>query len=355
MEVCTCLGSYLLIWLTNQQNDLQIQSLDLDEIREEISAFGMEEEMNSGASLGRLDVLSSIKTLSEMFQQCVPRLTALFDEAGMGGDMTPEMAALLEEARMLILCAGHLLTDECSGETPDIPESIINACKPGMPNSDTCLASIASLVDLLRSLAEKQATLVARFPGDPRLSPLLAKTILWFFRRFGPAYILPSSDEYRENQGGILAAYSTPETAQPLINFCTSLCLMYFCHLPQEKEVHDETTALLKEMAKKPFVRQLLMNCSPFDKIVALSSATSSLRHNASASEVATSMKTVSDELTLDVVTGYQRLPYSDRARILTCIIIACSDMQNEKSNIMLTGCLKAVEMSFSNLCQALR
>lgn len=204
-------------------------------------------------------------------------------------------------------------------------------------------------------MAEKQATLMARFPGDPRLSPLLAKTILWFFRRFGPAYILPSSDEYRENKGGILAAYSTPGTAQPLVDFCTSLCLMYFCHLPQEKEVHDETTALLKAMAKKPFVRQLLMGCSSFDKIVALSSATSCLRHNASASEVATSMKTVSDDLTLDVVTGYQRLPYSDRARILTCIIIACSDMQNDKSNIMLTGCLKAVEMSFSNLCQALR
>lgn len=332
------------------------EEADLDEIREEISAFGLEEEMASAASLGRLNVIESMTTLSGMFQQCMPKLMALFDSAGSGSEMSPEIAALLEEARMLLLCAGHLLTDDCVGETPSIPESVIYACQPGSgTDSDACTTSIASLVELLKSVAESQAMKVASYPADPRLSPLLAKTLLWFFHRWAPAYILPSSDEYRENQKGILSAYSKPETAQPVVSFCTTLCLIYFCHWPQEKEVQDESTSLLLALAKKgEFVRSLIVNSPSFEKIAGLHAVCASLRHNASQQEMSVAMSAVGGELSIDVVRGYQRLPYIDRARVLTCLVIACSSMQDDKSNAMLNGCLKAVEAPFSALVQAL-
>ena len=48
------------------------QEEELDEIREEISAVGLEEEMASAASLGRLNVYGSMTTLSGMFQQDMP-------------------------------------------------------------------------------------------------------------------------------------------------------------------------------------------------------------------------------------------------------------------------------------------
>mgnify|MGYP000393600722 CR=1 FL=1 len=329
---------------------------ELDEIREEISAFGLEEEMASAASLGRLNVLASMTALSGMFQQCMPRLMALFEGAGTGGELSPDMASLLEEARMLLLCAGHLLTDDCVGETPALPESVRRCCKPGQGmDSDACTASILGLIEMLKSVAETQATKVAAHPADPRLSPLLAKTLLWFFRRWGPAYILPTSEEYKENVGGILSAYSTPETAQPVVSFCTTLCLLYFCHWPQEKEVQDESTALLAALAKKgPFVRGLMVNSPSFEKIAALHSICASLRHNASPAEISASMTAIGGDLSLDVVRGYQRLPYVDRARVLTCLVIACSDMQNDKANAMLSHSLKAVEAPFSTLVQAL-
>ncbi|KAL9179867.1 hypothetical protein ACHAXT_007837 [Thalassiosira profunda] len=326
---------------------------DLDEIREEISAFGLEEEMASAASLGRLNVLASMATLAGMFQQCMPKLMALFEGAGSGGDLSPDMAALLEEARMLLLCAGHLLTDDCAGETPAIPESVIHSCQGA--DGEQCTASISGLIEMLKAVAEAQAMKVASYPADPRLSPLLAKTLLWFFRRWGPAYILPSSDEYRENTGGILSVYSAPETAQPVVSFCSTLCLLYFCHWPQEKEVHDESTALLLALAKKgAFVRNLMVNSPSFEKIAALHSICASLRHNATQPEVAAAMAAVGGDLAPDVVGGYQRLPYSDRARVLTSLVISCSDMENEKATAMLNGCLKAVEAPFSALVQAL-
>lgn len=330
---------------------------DLDEIREEISAFGLEEEMASAASLGRLNVLASMTTLSEMFQQCMPRLLSLFDMAGgTNGEMTPDIASLLEESRMLLVCACHFLTDECDSETPAIPESVINACLPSRGSDcDSCTSFIANLIEMLKSMAESQATKVASYPADPCLSPLLAKTLLWFFRRWAPAYVSPSSDEYRENAVGILNAYSKIETAQPVISFSTTICLLYCCYWPQEKEVQDESASLLLALTKKgAFVRSLIVNSPSFEKMAALHSVCASLRHTSSQSELEAAMAAVGADLSVEAVRGYQRLPYSDRARILTCLIVACSEIQDEKANVMLAGCLRAVEASLSTLVHAL-
>lgn len=326
---------------------------DLDEIREEISASELGQEMSSAASLGRLNVLASMATLSDMFQRCMPRLLTLFEGAGIGGDIAPDMAVILEEARILLLFVGHLLTDDCVGETPSIPESIVHACH----RSEPCASSIISFIRALQSVAETQATKVAAYPLDLRLSPLLAKTILWFFRRWAPAYILPTSDEYIETTGGgILSAYSKPQTAQPVISFCSTLCLVYFCHWPQEKEVQDESTSLLLVLAKKgAFVRGLMVSSSSFEKIAALHIVCGSLRHNASQQELSSArMTSMGTDLSIDSVVGYHRLPYAERARILTCIVVACSEMHCQKSNVMLTNCLRAVEVPFSTLVQAL-
>ena len=108
-------------------------------------------------------------------------------------------------------------------------------------------------------------------------------------------------------------------------------------------------------LAKKgAFVRSLMVTSPSFEKIAALHSVCASLRHTASHQEVLTAMSGIGADLSIDVVRGYQRLPYSDRARFLTCLLIACSEMQQEKANAMFVGCLKAVETPFSTLVQAL-
>jgi hypothetical protein len=133
------------------------------------------------------------------------------------------------------------------------------------------------------------------------------------------------------------------------------LCLLYFCHWPQEKEVQDESASLLLTLATKgAFVRDLMVNSPSFEKMAALHSVCASLRHTASHSEVLAAMAVIGGDLSIEAVRGYQRLPYSDRARVLTCLVVACSEMENEKANAMFVGCLKAVETPFSTLVQAL-
>jgi len=102
------------------------------------------------------------------------------------------------------------------------------------------------------------------------------------------------------------------------------------------------------------FVRSLMVNSPSFEKTAALHSVCASLRHNASQEEISTVMSAVNGDLSIDAVRGYQRLPYVDRARVLTCLVVACSSMEDDKSNAMLNACLEAVKAPFTSLVQAL-
>ena len=231
-------GSYCLCRVqmsSMEEHYMTGEGADLDDIREEISALGLEEEMSSAASLGRLNVLGSLTTLSGMFQQCLPKLMGLFTGPQLGNEMTADIAALMEEARMLIVCACHLLTDECPGETPAIPNAVSKACKntDGSDNVE-CIAAISGLIDMLIKVAEAQATRVSSYSEESVCSPLLSKTLLWFFRRWAAAYVFPTPDDYKQS-GGIYEKWASPEQAQPVINFCSTLCLLYFCHWPLGK------------------------------------------------------------------------------------------------------------------------
>ena len=90
---------------------------DLDEVREEILEVSTEEEMTSASSLGRLNVGSAITSLSALLNQCLPQLKLLFEAQLQAvttaqGEISPDAAALLEEARLLVVCITHLLTDD---------------------------------------------------------------------------------------------------------------------------------------------------------------------------------------------------------------------------------------------------
>lgn len=141
-----------------EEHYITLHQADLDEVREEISATDLEEEMSSASSLGRVNVYSALVCLGGLLQQCLSSLKLVFESVGTNGttqEVTPDVAALLEEARLLLLCVCHLLTDDNAGETPMIPEAIVRASSVSESPStyETCHA-ITSLVSSLMSLAE---------------------------------------------------------------------------------------------------------------------------------------------------------------------------------------------------------
>jgi len=334
---------------------------DLDEVREEISEIATEEEMTSASSLGRLNVATSATSLTALLQECLPKLQSFYeapaDQVMKAGEISPDAAALLEEARLLIVCITHLLTDDNAGEMPMIPEAIIKACRPGGSGVAT-IGSIAGMVSSLMKLAEYQVSLVAANASDPRLSPLMAKTQLWLLNRWAPAYILTPSLEYDRTSGGILGTWSSQEAATSAVNFCVTLCLHYHCYWPQENQVQEAATELMISLSKRgKSIRDLILHSTSFQTLAAIHSATTSLRHSSSAAEVHATLANANaagQTLEEKMIKGYIRLPYSDQAKILTSLLVASSEIGDEKAKAIFETCLVSVQNSFSSLAQAL-
>ena len=342
---------------------LTTNAADLDEVREEIAGASMDEEMTSASSLGRVNVASSLSCLSTLLQSCMPQLKTLFSTDS--HDVSPEAAALLEEARLLIMCTCHLLSDESSGETPLIPESILNACskpsdsprtfKTGSDDYASSTLAVSQIVTTLMGLAELQASKIAANPNNPHLSPLLAKTLLWFFTRWSPAYILPSTREYDPSRlecgsDSILATWSAQDSSQQALSFCMTLCLHYLAYWPQEVQVIEGCAELLLALAKRGRNMRLLLMSSPsMDHLCNLHSLTAGQIH-ASSHKVAPS-----DGLSAEMIAGYKRIPYRYRAQILSALLISSSEIDDAKSEAYFSKSLQAVQNAFNTLIDALQ
>jgi hypothetical protein len=340
---------------------LTANAAELDEVREEISGVSMDEEMNAASSLGRVHLPSSLSCLSSVFQSCVPKLQALFasDEQA----VTPDAAALLEEARLLILCTGHLLTDDCAGETPFIPEAILNSCvepsdlshaiKTGSDEFAATTHAISQIVHVLMGIAEFQVSKVALSPKNPNLSPLLAKTLLWFFTRWASAYILPSSSsssisESGSGQKGILDTWSNQETSRQVVSFCVTLCLHYFTLWPHESQVIQGSSELLFSLAKRDRnVKLLLMSCPSMEHLFNLHICTAGQIHSSTE-------KNAGPGVSEKMASAFRRIPYKYRANILTAILTSSSEINDAKSESCFNACLQAVQDSFRILVEAL-
>ena len=335
-----------------EEHYLTAHETELDEVREDIFAVDLEEEMASLANVGRLDLSVSLGCLSALFQNLVPHLKALWD--GNELEVSPDAAGMLEESRLVTMYIGHLLTDDNTGEAPVMPDAVIIACE----NGPTVTRDVSYAVQILLQFAEAQASKIAANPLDPRLSPLLAKAFLWFLNRWAPAYILPVDyGASSRTATSILNVWSTPEAVQQTVSFCITLCLHYQCYWPHERQVQESSALLLLSLAKRCNRMRSAMVASPaFRQMLTFHSLTAGIRHSAPPSEFESTVraKAGNSAPSMDMVRGYQRLPYDIKSKILTGLLVGCSEREDQNAKALLNDCLKAIHDAFSSLVHVL-
>jgi hypothetical protein len=328
---------------------------DCDEVREDIYAVDLEEEMASLAAVGRLDLKASLSCLTAFFSELVPKIQSLWD-APTTIEVSPEAAGVLEQSRLMTLYIGHLLTDENAGETRVIPDYILLACQDNQAATD----AVVSAVQMLQQFAEYQASKIAANPGDQRLSPLLAKSFLWFFTRWAPSYILPSVYGSSTTPSTITHAWSSQERAQQSISFLITLCLHYNCYWSQEGQVQDNAALMILSLAKRGSKMRLAMVLSPsFRQLVMYFSLTCGIRHSAPREELEATVRTQASKYTnvnmdINMILGFHRLPYEIKGKLLTGILLACGEKDDETSTAFLNDCLKSTQDAFTSLVNAL-
>ena len=360
-----------------EERHLVSQEAELDEVKEEIQAFDLEEELEGVSAVGRLHLESALACLAERHGQIMPGLQAVWGENGQNRStvVTAEIAGLLEEARLWTLYVSHLLTDDNKGETPEIPMAVLQACQEEYDlstqqpeqqqlQSPSVSTSIVSAVQALMQFAEAQMQRVAANPSDLRLSPMLAKTFLEFLQRWAPAYVFPEMHGSTYTGNPIIDAWLKPEEAQQAVSFCLNLSLHYQCHWPQERIVQDEANKLLFAMVRRGGkLRQVVVASPVFLEMVKFHCLTAGMCHAISSEQefeaiVRNKFAGESAWLTANIswmmVRGYQRLSYKDRAKTFATILIACSDTSDATSVRLFNDSIKFVVESFSSLTQAL-
>jgi len=248
----------------------------------------------------------------------------------------------------------HLLTDDNEGETPVIPDLITISCQ-----SDTNLANnIATSVQLIMALAQLQAQKISWNPRDTMLSPLLAATFLWFLNRWAPAYILPvdigSSDG---NPSNILAIWREEGNAKQALEFCATLCLHYQCYWPLENQVQEKVSKLLLQLVKRGgIMRSFLLDSTSFQQMATLHCLTAGMRHGSPLPELEHQIKTYASGFPVNMVKGYQRLPYRDRAQVLALLLMVSSlrDDSNPTASAIFNRSLESIHFPFKQLVAAL-
>jgi hypothetical protein len=324
---------------------------DLDEVREGISEMALKEEIDSVAAVGRLNLSKSISCLSTLCGNMIPRLHNIWDGEG---EITPEISALLEEANLLLLFLSHLLTDSNAGESPSIPNAIIISCS----RNDSIATSVASAVHVLLQLAERQTQKIALNPGNQRLSPLLAQTLLSFLNRWAPAYIYPVDYQTSNTNNPIVQEWSNDIKAKSAIEYCIGLSMTYLCYWPQEPPIRELSRKLLRScVMRSGYVRNLTMTSPAFQSMVHCHCVVTGIRLTASRSEYENLVQAnaIGGMMpSASMLWGYYRLPYETKAYNLTTILIACSDSNDAVATQMINDSLMVISKAFTPLMESL-
>ena len=89
-------------------------------------------------------------------------LENIFWNGSVRGDIGPDVASILEETRIAMLCVAHLLTDDNGGESPVVQERIVWSCSPSNEgNYSDAMTGVARLVENIFNLTQLQASSAA--------------------------------------------------------------------------------------------------------------------------------------------------------------------------------------------------
>ncbi|KAG9445689.1 hypothetical protein H6P81_011817 [Aristolochia fimbriata] len=148
---------------------------DLEHFHASVSA--RDERLSSYALIARATADTAIPLLIRLFSE---RFSLLHQSRGKA-----DPTRVLEELYWLLLIAGHVIADKAEGETPMVPESLLN--------------QFPSVTEAAQHPIVALSCSIIRFCGqcqDPDLrlayfSPRLMEAVVWFLARWADTYLMP--------------------------------------------------------------------------------------------------------------------------------------------------------------------
>jgi hypothetical protein len=338
----------------NTNHDGSYSNDDGCDDQEEMDAVANEEEMVAVACLGRLHLPRALSCMSSLFQRVVPKLQNIWQETG---PMSSNVAAQLEEGRIMVVFMACLLTDrhtvedEREEEESKIPASIESSCDC----DKSLVADITSFMLAVLSLMEGQATKMTENPTNLRIGPELGQAFLGFLERWTCAYLFRAVNNATANQ--LRLFWSGDEAASQVVAFSFWLCSKYVTYWTHHGVVQEGVGKLLLAMGKhSPKMRAVMAQLPPFQELLVSYWLSLGMSKSTSLEQLEAKVRTHAEQapqLSMDLVRGYHHLRIRHKSKLLTAFLIICGD-QEEAPLRMFNELLRTVYDTFSSLTQAL-
>lgn len=298
-----------------QQAEEEDDDDDVDEDLAELEETQGRDELESLAAIGRLHLEGSIACLAT-YSSAIPLRTVW--EGSATNATEKDIAGTLEKMRLLVLHATCLLTDPNEGECPCIPLVILHACREDSRIGE----QLTRLVDFLLEVMEFQRQRLSMQPNNPYLSPLLAKSFVSFLQHWIPAYVDPVDLGPSDMESPLVQEWI--RKAPPTMHKCLSLCLAYQCTWPQETALQGAVGDLYLRLARRDVkLQRHILNSGPVvGELLRLHTSTAALSHS-------TTPNFANDSL----ARGFFRLPYRDRAKVATFLLLLVGGATSDESS----------------------
>ena len=335
-------------------------SLSTKEDNQEIDDIALEEEMAAIACLGRLHLPSSLSCMSSLFQGILPKLQEAWKEPG---PVTPDIAALLEETRLMVLHMGYLLTD--GGESKSKQQSKVPLAIDWFCSIEPSLVeNIASLMQAILGLMEAQVASISQCPSNPRPGATLGNTFLWFLTRWAPAFLCQIADDDTTSNNKLLGFWSGhSDSTKRVVAFSIWLCSQYQAYWPENGPIQSSAASLLNAMAQQSGQMRAIMIQQPALQQMVLylcvtigipSCLSNEDQFDTAVRSQMSKFPNASSISDTTAIRGLHKLSYDDKSSLLTALLVTCGDESDNTATAMFTELLKSLESTFLSLMQAL-
>eukprot|EP01114_Cavostelium_apophysatum_P013478 TRINITY_DN3275_c0_g1_i1.p1 TRINITY_DN3275_c0_g1~~TRINITY_DN3275_c0_g1_i1.p1 ORF type:complete len:1123 (+),score=299.10 TRINITY_DN3275_c0_g1_i1:113-3481(+) len=156
---------------------------DDEETHDQEDAIRYNEQLNSIAYIGRVDILGAVQSVNALLEA---RISSFQNFVVQGPASGVNILHVVEEIHWLFLICGHLVCDCVDGETPQIPFAVNSLSKQCQtPEGDPVVVLLWNLFKIMNM----DFQLLHQGHSDA-LSPLLGKTQMWFLECWLPAYLM---------------------------------------------------------------------------------------------------------------------------------------------------------------------
>jgi hypothetical protein len=99
-----------------------------------------------------------------------------------------------------------------------------------------------------------------------------------------------------------------------------------------------------------------MVTSSSFQQLVSFHCLTCGVRHSAPRDELLSTVKANAGSLdiNMNMIHGFHRLPYHTKSKLLTAILVACSENEDKKSATLFNDSIQAVQQAFLSLLNVL-